>query len=325
MNCAFKVAVVVPVYNCADYIGECLESLSVQIYNNFEVYVIDDGSSDGSYEVVTEFAKRDGRFIVMRQENKGIGVARNVGLNEMGKRGGVDYVCFVDSDDKIKPDFLDVLIEKAINYKSDVTICGFENFDRYGVVNNADLCIADQRLGKDDFVDLILSQRRFKNVNGRGGMVWKQLYSYDLVRDVRFLEERNVIEDEHYLMQVALRSKNILYIGQTLYQYRKREGSAITDIDYKEKLYRGRILCIPLASKISETSKLTLLGILVRHFIRKYKKTGKVSHFLYEWMPLYEEMYKNNCINAVELMHLFFIVKIPLMANCFYRIRKVFH
>ena len=76
------------------------------------MYVIDDGSSDGSYEVVTEFAKRDGRFIVMRQENKGIGVARNVGLNEMGKRGGVDYVCFVDSDDKIKPDFLDVLIEK---------------------------------------------------------------------------------------------------------------------------------------------------------------------------------------------------------------------
>ncbi|TGA90133.1 bifunctional glycosyltransferase/CDP-glycerol:glycerophosphate glycerophosphotransferase [Streptomyces sp. MZ04] len=95
-----RLAVVVPVYNVEEFLGSCLRSLAEQTMPDFEVVMVNDGSTDGSPRIAREFAARDGRFRLVEQENAGLGAARNAGVREA--RG--TYLAFVDSDDIVPPD-----------------------------------------------------------------------------------------------------------------------------------------------------------------------------------------------------------------------------
>lgn len=89
------ISVIVPVYNTANYLRKCLESIKNQDYNNYECIMIDDGSADDSADICREYAEIDDRFVLLQQENRGVSSARNAGLN----RACGDYILFVDSDD----------------------------------------------------------------------------------------------------------------------------------------------------------------------------------------------------------------------------------
>ena len=101
------ISVVLPTYNVAQYLQQCLESVAAQTYRNFEVIIIIDGATDGSYEIAQEFCKTDSRFSVFWQENAGSGPARNAGL----ARCKGEFVMFVDPDDWIEPELLEKLYE----------------------------------------------------------------------------------------------------------------------------------------------------------------------------------------------------------------------
>lgn len=101
------VSIVLPTYNVAKYLPRCLESVSALTYDNFEVIVIIDGATDGSFEIAKDFCSKDNRFQVYWQENTGSGPARNAGL----ARANGDFVMFVDPDDWIESDLLENLIE----------------------------------------------------------------------------------------------------------------------------------------------------------------------------------------------------------------------
>ena len=127
-----KVAIVVPVYNVAPYLRECLDSLLAQTYNNFTVFAVDDGSTDESDAVLDEYAVKDPRFIVIRQKNGGLSAARNAALDRIERDGTFEYVAFVDSDDKVLPDFLAHLTQNAFRTHADITVCGFFKFNDEG-------------------------------------------------------------------------------------------------------------------------------------------------------------------------------------------------
>ena len=107
MNQTSLISVVLPTYNVAQYLQQCLESVAAQTYRNIEVIIIIDGATDGSYEIAQEFCKQDDRFSVYWQENAGSGPARNAGL----ARCRVELVMFVDPDDWIEPELLEKLYE----------------------------------------------------------------------------------------------------------------------------------------------------------------------------------------------------------------------
>ncbi len=116
------VSIIVPVYQVKDYIGECVESLIRQTYTNLEILLVDDGSTDGSGVICDEYANRDNRIRVIHQENRGLSAARNTGLDQaLG-----EYVAFVDSDDAVLPDFIEVLYELAERYQADIAACAYE-------------------------------------------------------------------------------------------------------------------------------------------------------------------------------------------------------
>ena len=108
-------SVIIPVYNAEKYLRGCMDSVLSQTLRELEVICVDDGSTDGSAAILEEYAEKDSRVRVLRQENKGAGAARNLGIDAKG-----EYVAFVDADDSLCPDSLEPLYRQAKRTGADV-------------------------------------------------------------------------------------------------------------------------------------------------------------------------------------------------------------
>lgn len=116
MNNKPKVSVIVPVYNVAQYLSECIDSILAQKYSNFELILVDDGSTDNSFEICKKYEKKDNRIVLIRQQNQGLVSAWKSGVNN--SHG--DFICFIDSDDKIQQNHLLDLIEAEQKFNVDL-------------------------------------------------------------------------------------------------------------------------------------------------------------------------------------------------------------
>lgn len=119
------VSVVIPVYNTEPYLRQCLESIRQQTLRKIEVICVDDGSTDRSCQIITEYTKSDSRFCLVRQENSGPGIARNNGLALVSGK----YVIFLDSDDWYETDFLKSMYENITRNNADICICRADEYD----------------------------------------------------------------------------------------------------------------------------------------------------------------------------------------------------
>ena len=112
-----KISVIIPVYNSCSYLGACINSIRNQSYENVEIILVDDGSTDGSEKVCDQFAEKDNRIIVIHQKNSGTSVARNTGL----RAASGDYIMFMDNDDYWNDTFcLEKIVEQLNESNADV-------------------------------------------------------------------------------------------------------------------------------------------------------------------------------------------------------------
>lgn len=129
------ISVIVPVYNVAPYVEACLNSIVCQFYKNIEILVVDDASTDGSYDICKKFAVADKRIqLIQHSENSGISAARNTAL----KIAKGDYISFIDSDDTIEKDMYTTMCSAAQKTGVDIVVCGYHCMDENGK-NNATL------------------------------------------------------------------------------------------------------------------------------------------------------------------------------------------
>lgn len=125
-----KLSIIIPAYNVEEYIGACIDSILSQSYENYEVIVIDDGSSDRTVEIVREYSKKDTRVKLLQQKNSGPLMARNIGI----ECASGDYILFMDSDDMYKTsDALGIIAGKCKDV--DVVAYGCEEFDETGLLD----------------------------------------------------------------------------------------------------------------------------------------------------------------------------------------------
>lgn len=116
------ISIIVPVYNTEKYLDRCIQSILSQTYTDFELLLVDDGSTDSSGAICDKYAEQDSRLRVFHKENGGVSSARNVGLNNAAG----EYIIFVDSDDYMKPQMCEILYNTLIREKADIVICGTE-------------------------------------------------------------------------------------------------------------------------------------------------------------------------------------------------------
>ena len=116
-----QISVIIPVYKVEQFLGDCIKSILSQTFSNYEIILVDDGSPDNSGKLCDEFAAGDSRIKVVHKENGGVSSARNKGI-EIAEG---EWICFVDSDDWVEPDYLEVMFKTAIENNADVSVCGF--------------------------------------------------------------------------------------------------------------------------------------------------------------------------------------------------------
>lgn len=126
-----KLSIIVPVYNAENYLDRCVNSIMNQTFKDFELILVDDGSTDASGKMCDDYADQNFNIKVIHQYNKGIGPARNTGiLNSNG-----EYIGFVDNDDFISPIMYENLIRVALNTNSDIVSCNHQKFYDFNEVN----------------------------------------------------------------------------------------------------------------------------------------------------------------------------------------------
>ena len=216
-----KITVIVPVYNVENYLNKCLDSLINQTYKNLEIIVINDGSTDNSGIICQEYAQKDNRIIYIEKENGGLSDARNVGLDKMTG----SYVTFIDSDDWVEPDYVEVLYNKLIEYQADIAIGNYYSY-------NEDEAMYYFRINGESYYEKLYDNISiFENLYDSKQMksfslisAWGKLYKAKLFDDIRF-DKGKLGEDGYINQKLYLLVQKVIYINQGLYAYRQRSGS----------------------------------------------------------------------------------------------------
>jgi len=208
-----KISIIVPIYNCRDYIERCIDSLLDQSYQGLEIILINDGSTDGVEEILDRY-RQENRIIIINQENRGVSAARNAGLDIATG----DYIGFVDADDYAAREMYSTLLEKALEADADITQCAM-------------LCISE---GREQVAYAPKSERLIKDIGRSSKELFRllcygccsKLYKRETVEGIRFDGSYPVGEDLLFNLRALKNAKGLLFLPDALYYYERRADSA---------------------------------------------------------------------------------------------------
>lgn len=212
------ISIVVPVYNVEKYVRACLQSIITQSFTNFEVIMVDDGSTDNSATICADFCEEDCRFKLVHKENGGLSSARNYGLNIASGQ----YVIFFDSDDTVDARALEILVSH-FSENVDVVCCGVRRIRANGEAVDTFICGCDAPVSPHDALESMLTFKGVQ-VGAYSKMVRRSLIEEN---DIHFVEGE-INEDLLYTTKVLLASHNTFITGIPLYNYFERPGSITT-------------------------------------------------------------------------------------------------
>lgn len=211
------VSVIVPVYNVEDFVGKCLKSITQQSYENLDIVVVDDGSTDGSGRICDEFAKNDKRITVFHKENGGLSDARNFGI----KKAKGELIAFIDSDDWVKKDYISVMYRAMNRADTDIAICGYNNVKPQEATMG----------GEDATVKLLTKQENIDIV------AWNKLYKKSLfVENEIYFPVGKKHEDALTTYKILAKARKVTYVSQSLYEYIKRKNSIMSEGKIEKRL-----------------------------------------------------------------------------------------
>lgn len=218
------ISIIVPVYNTKPYLARCVDSILNQSFVDFELLLVDDGSTDGSGTICDAYAEIDSRVRVFHKENHGVSSARNLGIDIA--QG--EWLYFVDSDDELLPDGLRTLVDN-ISDDVDVAMGGFESVDEFGNVTREATKSVNLRLDKKESV---ITLYRGEGLCGYFflGYTWQRLFRKSLINrfNLRFDTSIAIKEDTLFVMQYVRRSNGITqFATQPIYRYYQRPNSAM--------------------------------------------------------------------------------------------------
>ena len=208
------ISVIVPVYNVEEYLEECLESIRKQTYQNIEVILVNDGSTDGSKEICERYCQQDPRFRLINKENQGLSIARNRGVKESNG----EYIMFVDSDDVVKENIVEVLLSYM---KADVDLveCNLTQ-NKEELQKNKPIRVVFEGNSPESIIKCIA----FKEVKF---CAFTKLYRRELVEKVPFLVGI-IYEDVYTGLNYLKYIRKMVAVDLKGYYYRVRPNSIMT-------------------------------------------------------------------------------------------------
>ena len=260
-------SIVVPIYNVEGYLKKCLDSILNQTFVDYEIILVNDGSTDQSLSIIKEYMSKYPDIKLINQENKGLSEARNSGLKEA--RG--NYVLFVDSDDFIDKDLL-------LNLND-------------SIINNPDLVRFQLRVVSDKIMDI--NEEAFDSLNGHDAFkkiinyrfvenAWAYLYSRKYLIDNGFLFKPNMYHEDYGLIPLAIikasKVNSISYIG---YNYVQRSNSIMSDSNYMKTRKKAFDVLSQYLDVVDKDSDPYYRSFLANSVILKLKDLNKEDYKKY--------------------------------------------
>jgi glycosyltransferase involved in cell wall biosynthesis len=208
-----RLSIIVPVFNIEKYLSKCIESILSQEFSDFELIIVNDGSTDSSGLIATNFAKIDMRVKVINQVNGGLANARNTGINV--SKG--EFISFIDGDDYVHPEMYQIMISEILDKNADISVCG-----RFDV--NGDKISERFNQNKVTVWDSSLAIRNLLLNNLIDSSVCDKIFKRYLFQEIRFPDGK-INEDMFIIIKLIHKSLRIVHTGRSLYYYYHRNGS----------------------------------------------------------------------------------------------------
>lgn len=274
------VSIILPVFNAERFLSQCLDSILRQTYQDWDLIAVDDGSKDGSMEILKSYEKRDNRIHIISKENEGVSIARNIAL----KHAHGDYIYFVDSDDIVMPEGLMILVKAMEGSKATFVKSDFLPIDEQGkqVFSNKKQVIRRRYDGQ-----VMESEKFFKKILMKEYFLWTCLFRKEIIEKnhIQFIPHCRLMEDAAFVVDYLLYSDRNVYKDACIYGYRKYEGTvSAVNKDYTEDmmLIKRHLLEFPkselhinllkmMASKLDENTSSTIKKKMtaIYHYIER--------------------------------------------------------
>ena len=204
------ISIIINIYNGQDYIQKCLDSIINQTYQNLEIIIVNDGSTDNTLEICKSY--QDPRIKIITTKNQGLSLSRNVGI----KAATGNYLYFVDVDDFIELDTIEYLYKLIKKHHQKIAIANYMNFYDYNF----------KVINKEESIRVLDAKTLIENVlymKGRYGTIWNKLFHQDLFKTIRF--EDRIVNDFVVIYKLYLEAESAIYSNQIKYYYYNRNDS----------------------------------------------------------------------------------------------------
>ncbi|HEM6089882.1 TPA: glycosyltransferase family 2 protein [Streptococcus suis] len=300
------VSIIVPIYNVEKFLPRCIESICNQTYENIEILLINDGSTDESEQICVDFMARDPRIRYFLKENGGLSDARNYGI----ERACGKYLAFIDSDDFVESDFILRLYDALVQQNASVAIAGFSKVDENGTI------LKKEQLENEE---LVLTGREVcKKLHSEKGQVfvvaWNKLYKKELFTNLKYAKGK-LHEDEYLAYQLFYEIERIAIVEECLYYYVERRESItrtqMTDLRF-ECLIEYQLLRIDFFNSKNDSELLTLnqqaFLLFVIQFLEQNRSGFVTPEKKAKLRGLYTKIYKElmNQNSKVHFLHRLF-------------------
>lgn len=306
------ISIVVTIYNKEQHLRKCLNSIIEQTYSNLEVILIDDGSTDGSREICDEYSSYDNRIIVVHTSNRGVGSARQTGIEQV--RGA--YFIFVDPDDWIDLQFVEKLYSKALEDNVEMVIC-----DYYKIINGKNKYHYNLVAGCDS--ENIIKKILHREING--SCCNKFIKSSCLkFPEIRFPIGLNYGEDLYFSCLILKNHIRTSYLNEALYYYNfTTNGKSLSKIVNEDSL-KSRFMLINLLESEKIATNVTDLDILKYETLQCLFMLKKFESIYTTYKEIHqsiiEKHYKFNLNRRLEFGTYLAIKGFPLLAFFIYKL-----
>lgn len=257
-----KVSVIVPVYNEERYLLKCINSICNQTLKEIEIICVDDGSTDGSLQILHDLAEKDSRIQVLTQKNQFAGVARNHGMDHATGK----YLSFLDADDYFEPDMLEKMYDKAEEGSCEVVICRYAKYCE----DSKKTEIPDWKFIDSFFIqkgvfsgDKLKSAGIFQITNG---WAWDKLFRTDYVRECGYIfPEFRSSEDGFFVYMLVTRARRIAYMDDILLTHRVNQMNSLSNTKEKNWLNGFKMLLMIM----NEMIRLGLYEVYQQSFLNR--------------------------------------------------------
>ena len=237
-----KISIVIPAYNTERFISKCVDSLLAQTFTDYEIILIDDGSTDQTPEICDRLAKKSKKITVVHQPNQGLSEVRNRGI----RMATGDYISLIDGDDYVAADFLEKLMDAITKNKADVAGCGFKTIPVRRLYPAKSIVFS----GEKATIELLTEQETYQIV------AWNKIYKRELFNGISFpAGKRN--EDNLTTYKLLSRARKVAYIEEPLYYYSQRDDSIMGTIEVKDRLDMKLLAAEEAKEFFSDNAKLS--------------------------------------------------------------------